>query len=290
MSPALSTPNRLSPTIIPTRRARRAAPRVRAPHACRALVVPVPDDRAEDDREGRGHRQVDADADRERRNAQSLQRRRAPRRSAMTPSPTSSADADHLPVQAAADDALRERRDERRLRRRQRIRGDDADVRRAGESVGLRQQVQHRRDHRRAGRDADDQRDLLAPSATRRRAGRSSGPAGCRSRSSRRQRRSPSRRARRRPAPAASPASARTNSTRIVAQRHDRRGCRRRRSGCSTRRSGRPCSRRSPAIRKPPISTNGTAMSVSVTRVGVERRAGDEVEAPASRTARGRRS
>ena len=39
-------------------------------------------------------------------------------------------------------------------------------------------------------------------------------------------------------------------------------GCRRPRSGCSRRRSGRPCSRRSPAIRKPPTSTNGTAISV----------------------------
>ena len=105
-----------------TRRGRRAVP-ARRPTAiaCDALVVPVADDGADDDGERRGHRQVDADADGERRNAQLLQQRRASRRARITPTPTSSADADHLPVEAAADDALRERRDQRRLRRRQRV-------------------------------------------------------------------------------------------------------------------------------------------------------------------------
>ena len=72
------------------------------------------------------------------------------------------ADADHLPVEAAADDALRERRDQRRLRRGQRILRDHADVRRAGEAVRLGEQVEDGRNHRRSRHHADDQRDLLA--------------------------------------------------------------------------------------------------------------------------------
>ena len=151
MSPALSTPHRLSPTIspdatsVPSRSARSGfgARRDR-------LVVPVRDHRADDHRERRRHREVDPDADGERRNAQLLQR--AQRRVEQDEADADQrADADHLPLEVAADHALRQRRDERRLRRRQRIWRRHADVRRAGEAVRLGQQVEHGRNHRRAG-------------------------------------------------------------------------------------------------------------------------------------------
>ena len=75
MRPALRTPNRLSPTIrpdatsVPSRSARAGILDV-----LRGLLVPRRDDGADDDRERRGHRQVDADAHRERRDAQLLHR------------------------------------------------------------------------------------------------------------------------------------------------------------------------------------------------------------------------
>ena len=137
MSPALITPHRLSPTIspdatsVPSRSARSGIRR-----RCARAVVPVRDHRADDHGERRRHRQIDADADGERRNAQLLHR--AERRVEQDEADADErADADHLPVEVAADHALRERGDERRLRRRQRIRRDDADVRRAGEPVRL---------------------------------------------------------------------------------------------------------------------------------------------------------
>ena len=139
----------------------------------------------------RRHRQVDADADGERRNAQLASRRRAPRRATISPTPTSTPMPIIVPVEVAADDALRQRRDERRLRRRQRLLRDDAEVGRARESVGAREQIQHRRNDRRARQRRRRSARSAAASARRRRAGRSSDPAGCRSRSSRRQTRSP---------------------------------------------------------------------------------------------------
>ena len=184
----------------------------------RAPLYQWPIDGADDDRERRRHRQVDADADGERRNAQPASARRALRRAAIRPTPTSApmpiifqsrlppmtpcASAEISVACGAGSGFCR----------------DDADVGGAGEAVRLRQQVEHRRNHDRAGDDADDERDLLPPAATRRRAGRSSDPAGCRSRSSRRRRRSRSRRARTRRAPAASPASARRRAASIDAQ------------------------------------------------------------------------
>ena len=48
---------------------------------------------------------------------------------------------DHLPLQVSADHALRERRDERRLRRGQWSIRNDADVRSSGETVSFREQV-----------------------------------------------------------------------------------------------------------------------------------------------------
>ena len=80
----------------------------------------------------------------------------------MSPTPTSAPMPIIFQFEVAADDALRERGDQRRLRSRQRIRRDHADIGRAGEAVGLGQQVEHHRNHGRAGDDADDQRDLLA--------------------------------------------------------------------------------------------------------------------------------
>ena len=70
------------------------------------------------------------------------------------------ADADHLPVEVAAEHAGGERRDQRRLRRRQRVRPGAG---RAGEAVGGVEQVEHRRDHDRAEDHAVDQRHLLPP-------------------------------------------------------------------------------------------------------------------------------
>ena len=60
------------------------------------------------------------------------------------------------------DDALRERRDQTGLRRRQwmwtKFRAGRAD-----ESIGMIDQVEHRRNDERARDDAEDQRDLLLP-------------------------------------------------------------------------------------------------------------------------------
>ncbi len=59
------------------------------------------------------------------------------------------------------DHALGQRRNQGRLRRRQGI--DRIGARDAGESIGVVQQVQHRRDHRGAGDHADHQGHLLLP-------------------------------------------------------------------------------------------------------------------------------
>ena len=71
------------------------------------------------------------------------------------------ADPDQAPVDVVLDHALRQRRDQAGLRRRQRV----LVVRpgRAGETVGMVEQIEDRRNDRGAGDDADDQRHLLLP-------------------------------------------------------------------------------------------------------------------------------
>ena len=71
------------------------------------------------------------------------------------------ADAEHLPVERAADHALGEGRDERCLWSGEGMWRENADVRGAGKTVCLRQEVEDKRNHRRAGGDADDEGDLL---------------------------------------------------------------------------------------------------------------------------------
>ena len=71
------------------------------------------------------------------------------------------ADPDHLPVEVAADDTLRKRRDQRRLRRGERILRHHADVCRAGEAIRFGEQVEDGRNDRRSRHHADDQGNLL---------------------------------------------------------------------------------------------------------------------------------
>ena len=72
------------------------------------------------------------------------------------------AHADQTPIDIRGDDALRERRDQAGLRRGQRRRSQFR-ARRADETVGLIDQIEHRRNDDRAGENTDDERDLLFP-------------------------------------------------------------------------------------------------------------------------------
>ena len=118
------------------------------------------DHRADDHGERRRHRQIDSDADGERRKAQFFGGSQqliddddgaAQRRS----------DTEHQPIQLLLDDALRQRGNQPGLRRGERFCHCGCDVRRADKSVRLRQQIEHRRNDCRAGNHADDQRPLL---------------------------------------------------------------------------------------------------------------------------------
>jgi hypothetical protein len=68
-----------------------------------------------------------------------------------------------MPVDLTVDDALCERGDEGGLRRGQRLRDGVAEMRRAGKSVGVIEQIEDRRNDDRPHHDAHDERDLLAP-------------------------------------------------------------------------------------------------------------------------------
>jgi hypothetical protein len=110
-------------------------------------VVPVRDHCTHDDGKRGGHRQVDSNANGKRRNAQLVRCTEKCVEQNETDA-DDCPDAKHLPLQTAADYTLRERGDQRRLRCRQRMfRIKDADVRRACEAIGSRQQVKYEWDH-----------------------------------------------------------------------------------------------------------------------------------------------
>ena len=128
--------------------------------AQRAPVVPVADHCAEHHGKRRRHRQIDADADRERRQAQQLPRAKQFIDDHNDAAQTR-ANAEHQPVQLLLDDALRECRNQSRLRGRERFRHGSRDMGRTDKAVRLRQQIEHRRYHGGARDDADDERPLL---------------------------------------------------------------------------------------------------------------------------------
>src|SRR6185369_3741954 len=111
--------------------------------------------------ERRRHRQVNTDTDCERWDAKFV---RGSERSVEQNQTNTDccADADHLPFETAADHAFREGRDQSRLWRGQWICGNDAYICGACKPVSFREQVKHKRNYRRTGDNADDQRDLLA--------------------------------------------------------------------------------------------------------------------------------
>ena len=112
------------------------------------LVVEIADRRADRDEQGQRHRQIDAHADRER-------RKRALAGLAQDFVDDDHADADRAaepdqaPVEAAAEHALRDRRDQRRLRRGERV---GPGPRRALEAEGVVEDGQDRRDDERCRR------------------------------------------------------------------------------------------------------------------------------------------
>ena len=128
------------------------------------LLEEVAEHSADDERRLHGGRQIDAPADGERWQAE------VPRRAAQHAvdddehDAEREADIDILPVERARENALRDRRHERRLRRCERLRRIHAGTRHsAREAVGLIEQIQHRRDDERADDAAEQQRDLLTP-------------------------------------------------------------------------------------------------------------------------------
>ncbi len=124
-------------------------------------VVPPPEHGAHYDRRRRRSRQIDAEPHRQRRQRVALRRaqrlvngddQRADQR----------ADADETPVDLSSDHALRQRGDQRRLRRGQRLHAG-VHAGRTDEAVRAIEQVEDRRDHERAHRNPRNQRDLLPP-------------------------------------------------------------------------------------------------------------------------------
>eukprot|EP01136_Pigoraptor_vietnamica_P044888 Opistho-1_new@22173 len=125
----------------------------------RPAVIEPATDRTDHDGQDDRHRQVDTDADRERREPQ-LARAAEQRVDDDEADPCEHAIAEHRPVKIAAEHALCERRDQPRLRCRQGLRPR---TRNTDEADGLVEHIEYRRDNERTEDHADDQRDLLFP-------------------------------------------------------------------------------------------------------------------------------
>ena len=133
--PALSTPNRLSPTIMPeaTSTPNRSARALRD-----AAVIEPADDGAHHHGKGGLHGKIDAKAHGQGRNAQQSAPCAGSRPAATMPAPITGADLDHAPVELAADHALRQCRHQIGLRRRQRLGRNGVQIGGTGKAVSLR--------------------------------------------------------------------------------------------------------------------------------------------------------
>ena len=129
-----------------------------------ALVDEVAHDGANHERRLHGGRQVDAHADRERRQAETPRVALQQLVDDDEQHAESEADVDVLPGEVVGENALRDGRHEGGLRRGEGLAGIHVRTRqRTGEAIGLIEQVQHRRDDEGADETAQQQRDLLAP-------------------------------------------------------------------------------------------------------------------------------